>query len=149
MTIEHSQEIAAPIRTVWGLTVDVAAWVEINPNVVGAECLDETELRAGSRVRIRQRGLRPKVWTVVVHDPPHRFSWTTRLLWLTMTATHELEATESGTRNTLRLELTGPGAGGVGRLLKGPLEAALAAENDGFKRAAETDTPSSSGPPRG
>jgi len=147
MIIEHSLEISAPIRSVWELTVDPGSWAAANPNVTGATALDDPPLGPGSRVRIEQRGMRPRVWTVLEHRAPNRFVWSTRLLWLTMTASHDLAATGSGTLNSLAVRLDGPGAGILGRLLRRPMVSALQAENEGMKGFAEAGT--TTAPPPG
>jgi len=138
MRIDHSIKIAAPLRTVWDLTVDVESWPEISPYVTRATRLDPGELRPGSRVRIKQPGQGPRVWTVDQYRAPDLFVWSTRVLWLTMTATHELAPAGDGTRNDLAIDLTGRGSGVLGLLLGGMVRKVLRAENEGFKRAAES-----------
>ena len=148
MTIEHALEIPAPLREVWALTVDLESWVAANPNVTRATLLGDPPLAVGSRVRIEQRGMRPKVWTVLEHRAPTRFVWATRLLWFTMTARHDLAAAGPGTRNTLSVRFDGPGAGILARLARRPVEAALRSENEGIRRAATSHAePGSATPP--
>ena len=149
MTIEHALEIAAPVQRVWELTVDLESWAAANPNVTRATLLVDAALGVGSRVRIEQRGMGPKVWTVLEYRAPTRFVWSTRLLWFTMTASHDLTATGSGTLNTLAVRFDGPGAGVLGRLARGAVGAALRAENEGIERAATRHAGPGSGSPPG
>lgn len=138
MMIENSVEIAAPVERVWELTIDVERLPELTPTMTRVERLDDDPLAVGSRVRIEQPRQRPRVWTVTEVEPKERFAWTTRALGSTMEGRHVMTPTADGTRNTLSLELTGPFAALVGRLLRRPLLAAITTENEGFKAAAES-----------
>jgi hypothetical protein len=53
-----------------------------------------------------------------------------------MTGSHHLEPTGTGTRNTLTLDVSGPGAGIFGRLFGRLMRNAIATENAGFRAAA-------------
>jgi hypothetical protein len=53
-----------------------------------------------------------------------------------MSATHIVEPTPTGCRNTLRLDLGGPGGRVLGTVLGRKLRSVLATENEGFRRAA-------------
>ena len=137
MKIEHEIEISAPVERVWGLTMDVEAWPSFTPTMTEVERLDEGELAVGSRARIDQPGQSPRVWTVTELEPERRFAWSTRALGVSMIATHDLIRTENGTRNLIAVHLPGLLGGVLGTLLRRPLRKALAAENEGFKKAAE------------
>ena len=54
-----------------------------------------------------------------------------------MTGRHELRAVPDGCENTLSIEMTGFGAGLLGRLSRGRMTQSLATENAGFRRVAE------------
>ncbi|MGE0708085.1 MAG: SRPBCC family protein [Planctomycetota bacterium] len=136
MKIEHALEIAAPVARVWALTVAVEGWPAVTPTVTGVERLDAGPLQVGSRVRLEQPGQPPRVWTVTALEPERRFAWATRMLGVEMTGVHELEGTERGTRNVLRVELRGWSSWLVGALLRVPIARAIAQENEGFRRAA-------------
>jgi len=136
MRIEHALEIHAPPERLWALTARVEDWPRITPTVTSVEALDDGALRVGSRFRLKQPGQPPRVWTVTTLEPGRRFAWSTRLLGCTMTGIHELQATDAGTRNVLRVELTGWSAGLVGFLLRVPIARAIARENEGFRVAA-------------
>lgn len=138
MRIDDSIDIAAPVRTVWDLTVEVEGWPAISPYVTRVTRLDPGELRSGSRARIKQPGQGPRVWTVDRCRAPDLFVWSTRVLWLTMTATHEITPARDGTRNLVAIDLTGPGSALFGFLLRGMVRKVLRTENEGFKRTAES-----------
>jgi hypothetical protein len=141
MHIENIIDIQAPTETVWGLTVAVEDWPRITPTMTSIERLDEGPLRLGSRARVKPPRQRPAVWTVQTFTPARGFSWATKVMTVTMIGTHEIEPTADGCRNRLGLDVTGPGAAFFGRLVKGLLAKAIATENEGFKRAAESSTP--------
>lgn len=136
---EHSLEIAAPKEDVFALTLDVDALPTVSPTTMtSVERLDAGSLRPGSRVRIKQPRQAARVWTVDEVSEPSRFVWHTSIGPLRMRATHLVEDLEPGrSRNTLRLDLSGPGSGLMGRLLGRRLAEVLATENAGFKRLAE------------
>jgi len=136
--IEHVLEIDAPLERLWTLTVEVEGWPLFTPTVTSVERLDDGPLRVGSRVSLKQPGQPPRVWTVTALEPGRRFAWSTRLFGTTMTGVHELDATSVGTRNVLRVELTGWASSLVGALARVPIARALARENEGFRSAAES-----------
>ncbi len=139
MAISHELIIDAPVERVWNLTMDVEAWPDTTPTMTAVERLDDGPLQPGSRVRIRQPGQPARVWTVTALEPESLFVWETRAAGLRMIASHRLAAAGDGRcRNTLGIELAGPLAGVVGRLLGRRLLKTIATENEGFRRAAET-----------
>jgi uncharacterized membrane protein len=145
MTITDTLTIHAPADVVWALTEQVERWPELTPTMTKVERLDGGPLRVGSRARIAQPGLGSRTWTVVELDAPRRFAWQTRLGTVTMVGGHLVEPTAEGSRNTLTVELSGPGAGLLGRLARKKLAAAIHTENEGFRRGAEERGSSSAG----
>lgn len=146
MRIEHTTEIAAPVSTVWELTLDVESLPEITPTITEVERLDDGPIGVGSATRLKQPGQRPRVWTVTELEPEHRFAWSTRVLGTEMTGAHVLSVSESGTKNTLTVDIDGPLAPIVGALVRRPILKAIATENQGFKEAAEGQSPERSEP---
>lgn len=139
MRWEHTLEIDTPVESLWAATLDVEALPTISPTTMtSVERLTSGELAPGSRVRVKQPGQPARVWTVTSVDAPHRFVWETKVGLATMVATHELRSAGAGSRNTLRLDLTGPGSGLVGRMVGRKLAQVLATENAGFKRVTES-----------
>lgn len=139
MKIEHVSEIEAGLDRLWALTVAIEEWPRYTPTVTSVQRLDDGPLRVGSRALLKQPGQPPRVWTVTVLEPRRRFEWSTRLFGITMTGVHELKATDAGTLNVLRVELSGWASGLAGLLLRTPIRRAIARENEGFRIAAETD----------
>ncbi len=137
MRIENSIEIAAPVARVWRLTVEVESLPELTPTITSVERLDDGPLRVGSTARVKQPAQGPKTWTVTSLEPSTYFAWAAKALGTTMTGGHLLTPTETGTRNTLSIEIEGRLAPVVGALLRRPLAKALETENEGFKSAAE------------
>ena len=137
MRIEHEIEIAASLATVWDLTMDVESWPQMSPTMDSVDRLETGPLSVGSQARIKQPGQGVKVWTVTQLDHEKTFAWSTRSLGMTMTGIHNLRSVGQRTVNTLVVEIEGGLAPVVGRMLRRPILAAITAENEGFKTAAE------------
>jgi len=138
MHIEHTIDIDAPVSAVWQLNTDVAAWPSLTTTVTSVERLDEGSMRVGSQARIKQPGQRAVVWTVSAFQPQELFQWGTTSMGMRMVATHRVEPTGRGCRNTLSIDLAGPTAQLLGWLIRKRILATIATENAGFKRVAET-----------
>jgi uncharacterized membrane protein len=136
MRIEHHIVIDAPVSDVFALNIDVERWPSLTPTVTSVELLDGP-LAVGARALIKQPGQRPTVWTVTELEPDHRFAWRARVIGVSMVATHVVEPTDGGCRNTLSLELHGAGGRLFGAVLGRNLRSVLATENEGFRRAAQ------------
>ena len=137
MHIEDRVEIDASTDEVWALTVDVARWPEATPTMTSIERLGDEPLGVGSQARIKQPRMRPAVWTVTRFEPGRHFAWATNVLGMRLEGGHHLEGDSSRTVNTLTLDVTGPMAPVLGRLVAGQFRKAIATENQGFKRTAE------------
>ena len=137
MRFEHSTEIAAPAATVWHLTTDVERWPSLFPTVTSVQRETPGELSVGSTALIKQPGQKATQWTVTAIEPEHRFEWEASVYGVRTVARHLIEPTATGATNTLVLELSGRGAGVMGRLVGRKLRKVLATENDGYRRAAE------------
>lgn len=138
MKLEHTVHIDAPIEVVWALTEDVEGWPDTTPTMTSVERLDDGPLAVGSQARIKQPGQGARTWTVTRFEPGRTFAWSTKALGTTMEGSHHLAEDGDGCTNRLELELTGGTAGIVGRLLGGQLLKTITTENEGFKRAAES-----------
>jgi hypothetical protein len=137
MRIEHHIDIEAPPSIVFALNTDIERWPTLTPTVTSVDRLDQGPLRVGSQARIKQPGQRPTVWTVEAHEPDHRFEWSAKAMGMHMTATHLVDPTPTGARNTLRLDVSGAVARVLGPLLRRKMRAVLATENEGFRREAQ------------
>lgn len=144
MKIQHTLDIAAPPSRVWELTIDVESLPDHTPTMSSVTLLDPAPVAVGSTARIKQPGQRAKVWTVTQVEPNKRFSWNTTSSGMVMTASHDLVETPTGTTNTLTVEMDGLLAPVLGLLLRWPIGRAIAAENEGFKAAAESPAGGSS-----
>ena len=134
--ITHSLDIAAPIETVWALTVDVESWPEISPTMTSIERLDDGPLQVGSQALVRQPAQRPRTWTMTRLEPPTVFEWSASVMGVTMAASHLLEETADGCRNTLSVDMSGRGARLLAAIAGRQIHRAIAQENEGFRAAA-------------
>lgn len=139
MQITHTTTIDAPVERIWALTLDLDRLPSITPTVTGVERLDDGPVRVGSRARLTQPGLPPRVWTVETLDEPNRFSWATRLLGVRMVGVHDLApAGEGRCQLSLRVVFEGRGAALLVRLGRRSIARSLAAEAAGFAHASLT-----------
>ncbi len=137
MAFEHRLTIAAPASAVWALTLDVVELPSITPTIEEGDLVDPAPLAVGSRVRLRQPGDKPRIWTVDEIEPGRRFAWSTGALGTTMQAVHEVTPLDAGScTNTLRIELSGATAPLLRRLMAAKIRDNLAQENAGFARSA-------------
>ena len=137
MTVEDTLLIQAAIDDVWRVTVDVERWPEWAPTVTDVRRLENAPFGLGSRVRIKQPGQPETVWTVTEFAVGERFTWDAARRGLHMRATHELTPAGDGTRNTLRVEVTGLLAPLFAPILRPLLRRALADENRGLQTRCE------------
>lgn len=112
---------------------------DVTPTIERVERLDLGALEPGDRFKLWQPDLVAAVWTVTVVDSKKReFAWKRRIGLTTITAVHHISGAKNGCVNTLSIELSGPGSRVVERAMRKRASAALIAENEGFKAAAET-----------
>jgi uncharacterized membrane protein len=137
MRWENTVEIAAPVDVVWNLTLDVEKWPAITPTMTRVVRLEDGPLRVGSRARIKQPRLSEAVWTVTRLDEGREFTWQTPRWGMTMIGSHHLEPVGDQCRNTLTLDVTGPGSAVFGRLFGRMMLRAIQTENAGFRAAAQ------------
>lgn len=138
MRWEDTVTIQAPADRVWQLNIDVANWPTLTPTTMRrVERLDDGPFGLDSSARIKQPGQAAAVWTVTRFEPGREFAWQTKRMGMTMTGVHVLEPLATGCRNTLAIEITGPGSGVFGRLFGGMIHRAITTENACFKKEAE------------
>lgn len=137
MKLENEKTIAAAPAVVWGVTVDIEHWPEWTPTVESVVRLDEGPFDVGSTARIKQPGLPEAVWRVTALEVGAGFTWETRVRGMRMVAAHELTPAGEGTKNTLRLEITGVVAVLLWPLIRRSVRRALEQENTGLKAACE------------
>lgn len=138
--ITHSLDIDAPIENVWALTLDIEAWPGISPTMTSVKRLENGPIRVGSQALVKQPAQRPTIWTVARIEAPNLFEWTAKVMGVTITASHHLEATAGGCRNTLSVDMSGRGARLLAAVAGRQIHRAIARENEGFRAAATADT---------
>ena len=77
------------------------------------------------------------VWAFGWVEPEREFVWQTRRMWLTWAASHLLAMVGPQCRNTLRIDVTGPGNRLFWLVFGRFIRQALVTENAGFKAQAE------------
>lgn len=137
MRFTSTVTIEAPVQVVWRLTADVEGWPALTPTMTRVSRLDAGPLRAGSQARVKQPRQPEAVWTVTRLEEGSGFSWRTTRMGLTMIGTHLLEEVRDGCRNTLTLDVEGPGSGLFGLLFGRAITGAIETENAGFRVRAE------------
>ncbi len=133
-------EIQAPPERVWAVLWDIERWPEWTPSVTSIERLDRGPLAVGSRARIRQPRLLPAVWQITELDEGRSFTWITRSLGVRVTARHDIEVNERGSRVTLSLQFSGLLGPLAARLTRGLTERYLVLEASGLKARSEDST---------
>ncbi len=137
MKISHEIQINAPIESVWNLTLDIEAWPDHTTTMTKVEGLDPKPLAVGSRARIQQPAQPARIWTIKELRAPERFAWSTKLMGMTMTATHTLRSEGQLTVNALIVDMEGPLSMLFGWMLRGPILNAITSENEGLKAKLE------------
>jgi len=113
----RSIRIGAPPGDVWAAMVDVERWPVWASQFKRLERLDAGPLAAGSRVKVKPKGMPGSVWQVTEYEEGHSFTWASSLApGILVTGGHEVTANGNGTNAEFWLEAGGP----LGRLL-GPL----------------------------
>ena len=139
MRWENTVTIDAPAQRVWDLTIGVTNWPSFTPTVQKLERLESGPMQVGSRARIKQPGQTAAIWTVTRLAPGREFAWQTKRMGVTMTGTHRVEPTDSGCRNTLAIDVAGPGSRLFGMLFGPLLRKAIATENAALRDEARRD----------
>jgi uncharacterized membrane protein len=137
---ETSIDIDASRERVWAVLIDIERWPEWTRSMTSLEHLDAGELRAGSRVRIKQPRLPTVVWQVTELEPMQSFWWTATGGGMTTVAGHEIAARPgdgSGVVVSLSIRQTGPLARVFGLLAGSLTRRYVQLEAQGLKRRCE------------
>jgi len=141
MKITDEIEISAPAEVVWHIQTDADRLAEWLPGFQSSARSDGGgPFVAGSRARIKQTGLPATEWTAQeVDDDLHRFVWSTKVLGMSLVATHVVTPSTTDGRVVNRLEVDASGGltSVLAPVLKGRLAKQLAAENAALKARAE------------
>jgi hypothetical protein len=144
MNVQDEITIDAPIDAVWAVYSDVERWPAWTASVTSVELLDGAPLGVGSRARIKQPRFPLLVWTVTELVPGRSWTWVTRSVGATTTATHLLERDADGrTRVTQTIDQRGLLGALVGRLTKRLTRRYLAMEGAGLRQRVEAGVPAS------
>ncbi len=135
-------EIAATPEHVWEIMRDFENWPKWTPSVRSLQRLDAGPVRVGSRVLIRQPKLPPAVWKMMELPPGHHFSWRSGFPGMRVCATHTIDATATGSRETLALHYHGLLGNILARLTRGVTRRYLEFEATGLKQQSELATKS-------
>ena len=137
MHLEERVDIEAPPTTVWPIVANLEAWPSWTPTVTSVEVLDGAPLRVGLRARLTQPGYRPGLWTVTQVREGETFTWETHTMGLHVSARHDIEATSTGSRVTLSIDVTGPMAPLLGWIVMRVSRRFVPQEAAGLKAASE------------
>jgi carbon monoxide dehydrogenase subunit G len=107
LRLEVSTNVAAPPERVWATIIDFERWPEWTPSVTRIERLEPGELKAGSKLRIKQPKLPTTVWTVSLLEPGSRLEWQATSPGSNTVAWHAVEAEGDGSKATLGIDQTG------------------------------------------
>lgn len=130
-------DIAAPPSRVWEVMSDVERWHEWTPSVTSITRGDAAPVGVGTKLTIRQPKFPPAFWKVTKIEPGRGFESVSPGPGFRVIARHWIEASGTGSRATLSLELQGPLGGLFGSMTKGITERYLAMEAAGLKARSE------------
>jgi hypothetical protein len=130
--------IEAPPLTVWETMADVERWPSWASSMRRLERIGGSPLGLGSRTRVTPKWLPSNVWMVTEFDPPHSYTWTTRLApGLGLTGGHIVDARGAGAVATFSLAATGPLATPAAPLLRAVFRRNTRLAAEGLKRYCE------------
>lgn len=133
VTLTSERLVDAPIGALWAATVDIERWPDITPTVVSVERLDAEPIGLGSTARLRQPAQRPAIWTVDEFEPEVAFSWSSKVMGVTMRGRHLLNSADGDqTLQRLEIVMSGRGSGLMGRLAGRQIQKAIDTENEAF-----------------
>ncbi|MEP6651426.1 MAG: SRPBCC family protein [Lapillicoccus sp.] len=140
MPISSTTNISAPPETVWNLISDVRHWPDLLPvTVTSVTPVDPARPEeVGAQYVMEQPRIPRATLELTEWAPPQRFTWRSRTMGVTSTASHVVEAVAGGgSRASLSIEWTGPLAALV-RLAYGKLtQRYLDIEGGNLKERAE------------
>ncbi|MGW1617408.1 SRPBCC family protein [Streptomyces sp. NPDC002285] len=135
--IENSVVIGISAETVWDLTLDVERWPSFLSTVQHVQIVGPKPLMVGGAVRVKQPGQPLATWKVTRIFPGIDFTWATKRMGMTITASHVLKDLNGTCLNTLTIDLEGPGSGMFAAVFGRMIKKNIAAENACFKLEAE------------
>jgi uncharacterized membrane protein len=136
--ISVSVNIDAPPEKVFAVLCDVERWPEWTSTMTSVRRLESGPFAIGSTARVCQPRLRPAVWQVTDLGLQRNFTWITRSLGLSMSASHVIEPRGAGCRVVLSLQLSGFIAPLISRLYGSLMERYITTESHGLKQRSES-----------
>lgn len=147
MRITHMTEIPAPIDLVWQIYTDVERWPQWMESMdhvdlaASGGAIEGEPLQLGSQVWISQPRLPSALWEVTELTPGRSWTWRSRSIGATSSATHELTAAGDGvTRVDTSLQIAGPVGALVGLAIRRLAQRYMAMEADGLHAACAAAT---------
>ena len=137
---EISIDIAAPAERTWQVMSDIDRWHEWTPSVTSIRRLGGVPFALGTRAIVRQPKFPPALWKITMIEPRKSFTWASVVPGLRVVGKHQVEATPTGSRARLSLDLQGLFGGLFGRLTRGITERYIAYEAAGLKARSEDPT---------
>jgi carbon monoxide dehydrogenase subunit G len=106
--VERTIDINAPPERVWAVMTDVERWPEWTESMKKIERLDDGEFKVGSKAKLWiRRAPTAGVWTVTELTPNRSFTWEDSSGGVDAVATHIIEPDGSGSKVTLRIDMSG------------------------------------------
>ena len=138
MTVHYETTRNAPAtpQRAWEVLTDVERWPRLIAVYQTVRRLDDGPLAVGSRVEVKQKGLRAGTWEVTELDAGHSFTWENRQPGVTTVGRHIVTDRPGGVQIDLRLDQTGWLAGPVALVLGGKARSYVDAEADALAAAA-------------
>ncbi len=124
-------------HTIFSVLADVEKWNEWTKSITSISFLEKERFVVGGKARILQPRLSPAIWTITEIVENKSFTWMTKTLGVTITATHSLDSTLEGTIVELRLIYEGLLSGLVFRLFSKMAIQNLELEIKGLKAECE------------
>ena len=138
MDYRTSLTVTAPAPRVWEVLSDIERWPRRIPTYDEVRRLDDGELRVGSRVHVKQKGLAAGEWEVTQLVEGSTFTWASRQPGVRIVARHTVDAGADGsTRLTLELEQSGWLSGIVALVLGRKIRSYVDLEAEALKQTAE------------
>ena len=134
---EVAVDIAAPPDRVWAVMRDVDRWHEWTRSIDSVQRLDGKPFAVGTRVRVRQPRLPPAVWEITTIHADGGFTWESVAPGVRVTARHEIDRAEAGSRVRLSIDSDGPLGTLIGRLISGLTRRYMRMEAEGLKARSE------------
>jgi hypothetical protein len=138
--VEYSTSTTTPasIERAWSALIDVLDYPQWTQSITAVTPLDTAGLAVGSRFRVKQPGMPARVWQVSEVVPHRSYVWETSSPGVRTLGQHWLDqASDGGTRITMRVEQTGALASLVWALTGARTRRFLGLEAAGIRAAAE------------